>query len=68
MEPPLSAEITVSLICVGPDFGWLYIGVSRETIGRTLNYFKNHQFVEQRGSTMYVSNLQGLGAYAGPGS
>ena len=42
-----------------------HIGVSRETISRTLNDFKNHRFVEQRGSIMYVSNLRGLEVYAG---
>ena len=42
-----------------------HIGVSRETISRTLNDFKNHGFVEQRGSIMYVSNLRGLEAYVG---
>jgi CRP/FNR family transcriptional regulator len=42
-----------------------HIGVCRETITRTLNDFKNHQLVEQRGSIMYVSNLRGLEAYAG---
>jgi len=42
-----------------------HIGVSRETITRTLNDFKNHGFVEQRGSILYVSNLRGLEIHAG---
>ena len=42
-----------------------HIGVSRETVSRTLNDFKNRELVEQRGSTLLVSNLRALEICAG---
>jgi CRP/FNR family transcriptional regulator, cyclic AMP receptor protein len=41
-----------------------YIGVSRETITRTLHDFRNRELVEQRGSTLVVPNLRALEVYA----
>lgn len=40
------------------------IGVSRETITRSLTDFKNHELVEQHGSTLLIPNLRALEAYA----
>jgi CRP/FNR family cyclic AMP-dependent transcriptional regulator len=44
-----------------------YIGVSRETISRTLADFKTRELAEQRGSTLVVLNLRALEIYAGAG-
>lgn len=41
-----------------------HIGVSRETVTRTLHGFRNRKLVEQRGSAVFVSNLRGLEIYA----
>jgi CRP/FNR family transcriptional regulator, cyclic AMP receptor protein len=41
-----------------------HIGVSRETVTRTLQGFRNRKLVEQRGSALFVSNLRGLEIYA----
>jgi CRP/FNR family transcriptional regulator len=41
-----------------------HIGVSRETVTRTLHGFRNRKLVEQRGSALFVSNLRGLEIYA----
>jgi CRP-like cAMP-binding protein len=42
-----------------------YIGVARETVSRTMAYFKDHALVEQHGSTLVISNLRTLQIYAG---
>jgi CRP/FNR family transcriptional regulator len=42
-----------------------YIGVSRETITRNLTDFKNHELVEQHGSTFLIPSLRALELYAG---
>jgi CRP/FNR family transcriptional regulator, cyclic AMP receptor protein len=42
-----------------------YIGVSRETITRNLTDFKNHELLEQRGSTFLIPSLRALEDYAG---
>jgi CRP/FNR family transcriptional regulator len=42
-----------------------YIGVSRETVSRTLTDFKNRELVQQHGSTMFVTSLRALELYAG---
>jgi CRP/FNR family transcriptional regulator, cyclic AMP receptor protein len=42
-----------------------HIGVSRETVSRSLHEFRNRKLVEQRGSAVFVSNLRGLEIYAG---
>jgi CRP/FNR family transcriptional regulator len=42
-----------------------YIGVSRETVTRTLHDFKNREMVEQRGATLIVLSLRALEIYAG---
>ena len=39
------------------------IGVSRETISRTMKDFRNQGLVEQRGSILVVKNLEALEAY-----
>jgi CRP/FNR family cyclic AMP-dependent transcriptional regulator len=41
-----------------------HIGVSRETVTRTLHGFRNRKLVEQRGSALFVSDLRGLEIYA----
>ena len=41
-----------------------HIGVSRETVTRTLHGFRNRKLVEQRGAALFVSNLRGLEIYA----
>jgi CRP/FNR family transcriptional regulator, cyclic AMP receptor protein len=41
-----------------------HIGVSRETVTRTLHGFRNRNLVEQRGSALFVSDLRGLEIYA----
>jgi CRP/FNR family transcriptional regulator len=40
------------------------IGMSRETVSRTLSDFKLRELVEQRGSTMVISSIQALETYA----
>ena len=40
------------------------IGVARETVSRTLTEFRLRQLVEQRGSTLIVSNIRALENYA----
>jgi len=45
-----------------------YIGVSRETVTRTLTDFKTRELAEQRGSTFVVLNLRALEIYAGAAS
>ena len=40
------------------------IGVARETVSRTLADLKHRELVEQRGSSLFVSNLRGLEIYA----
>jgi len=42
-----------------------YIGLSRETVTRTLNDFKNRELVEQHGSTLVVSSVRALEIYTG---
>jgi CRP/FNR family transcriptional regulator len=42
-----------------------YIGISRETVTRTLHDFKNREMVEQRGSTLVVLSVRALEIYAG---
>ncbi len=41
-----------------------HIGVSRETVSRSLHEFRSRKLVEQRGSAVFVSNLPGLRVYA----
>jgi len=41
-----------------------HIGVSRETVTRTLHGFRNRKLVEQRGSALFVSDLRGLEIFA----
>jgi len=41
-----------------------HIGVSRETVTRTLHGFRSRKLVEQRGSALFVSNPRGLEIYA----
>jgi|HubBroStandDraft_1064217.scaffolds.fasta_scaffold43777_2 CRP-like cAMP-binding protein len=41
-----------------------HIGVSRETVSRTLHGFRTRKLIEQRGSAVFVSNLRGLEVYA----
>jgi CRP-like cAMP-binding protein len=40
------------------------IGVSRETVSRTLGELKFRELVEQRGSTLVISNVRALEIYA----
>jgi CRP/FNR family transcriptional regulator, cyclic AMP receptor protein len=41
-----------------------HIGVSRETVSRSLHEFKTRKLLEQRGSALFVSNLHALEVYA----
>jgi CRP/FNR family transcriptional regulator len=41
-----------------------HIGVTRETVSRSLHEFRSRKLVEQRGSAVFVSNLRGLKVYA----
>ncbi|MGA9670191.1 MAG: Crp/Fnr family transcriptional regulator [Terracidiphilus sp.] len=42
-----------------------HIGVSRETVTRTMQELKKRDLVEQRGATLVVSNFRGLEIFAG---
>jgi CRP/FNR family transcriptional regulator len=42
-----------------------HIGVSRETVSRSLHEFKTRKLLEQRGSALFVPNLHALEVYAG---
>jgi len=45
-----------------------HIGVSRETVSRSMHEFRSRKLVEQRGTAVFVSNLRGLKAYADAGN
>lgn len=42
-----------------------HIGVSRETVTRTMQELKKRDLVEQRGATLMISNFRGLEIFAG---
>ncbi len=45
-----------------------HIGISRETVSRTLADFKSHDLLRQRGSALIVTSRRALAIYAGIGS
>lgn len=58
----LSARIRCSL--THEEIGE-HIGLSRETVTRSLNELKNHELLEQHGSSFFIPNLRALQIHAG---
>jgi CRP/FNR family transcriptional regulator len=42
-----------------------FIGASRETVSRIFSEFKDHDLLRSNGSTLIISNVKALQAYAG---